>query len=67
MTVRRDEVETIEFNRDKGIGITVYRPAEGLRQHLRLLGAGSTRNGRAALNIARFTAEDDCAGLADAA
>jgi predicted Zn-dependent protease len=24
VTVRCDEVETIEFNRDKGIGITVY-------------------------------------------
>ena len=47
MTVRCDEVETIEFNRDKGIGITVYSgQRKGLRQHLRLFGSGAARNGR---------------------
>jgi PmbA protein len=68
VTVRRQEVETIEYNRDKGIGVTVYL---GQRR-----GHASTSDFsddavkstvEAALSIARFTAEDDCAGLPDAA
>jgi PmbA protein len=68
VTVRRQEVETIEYNRDKGIGVTVYL---GQRR-----GHASTTDFSddavkstvaAALSIARFTAEDDCAGLPDAA
>ncbi|MGE5490577.1 MAG: metalloprotease PmbA [Actinomycetota bacterium] len=64
--VRCGEVETIEYNRDKGIGITIY---SGQRK-----GYASTSDFsrkalqdtvEAALNIARFTAEDDCAGLPD--
>lgn len=67
VTVRRQEVETIEYNRDKGIGVTVYL---GQRR-----GHASTSDFsddavkstvEAALSIARFTAEDDCAGLPDA-
>jgi PmbA protein len=65
-TVRRGEVETIEYNRDKGVGVTVY---VGQRK-----GSASTsdfspealrQTVEAALDIARFTAEDDCAGLPD--
>lgn len=67
VTVRCDEVETIEFNRDKGIGITVYA---GQRKGYASTSDFSARALRetveAALDIARFTAEDDCAGLADA-
>lgn len=33
-TVRQGEVETVEFNRDQGFGITLYGPAQGLGQHL---------------------------------
>ena len=67
VSVRCGEVETIEHNRDKGIGVTVY-----LGQHK---GHASTSDFSpaalretvdAALNIARFTAADDCAGLPDA-
>ena len=66
VNVRKGEVETIEFNKDKGIGVTVYL---GQRR-----GHASTsdfsrdalvRTVDKALAIARFTAEDDCAGLAD--
>lgn len=66
VTVRRQEVETIEYNRDKGIGVTVYL---GQRR-----GHASTSDFsddavratvEAALSIARFTAEDPCAGLPD--
>ncbi len=67
VNVRKGEVETIEFNKDKGVGVTAYL---GQRR-----GHASTSDFSAdalkrtvdkALAIARFTAEDDCAGLADA-
>jgi len=68
VTLRCDEVETIEFNRDKGIGITVYA---GQRKGYASTSDFSPQALRetvdAALAIARYTAEDDCAGLADAA
>jgi PmbA protein len=68
VAVRCDEVETIEFNRDKGIGITVY---DGQRKGYASTSDFSPQALRetveAAIAIARFTAEDDCAGLADAA
>ena len=68
VTVRCDDVETIEFNRDKGIGVTVY---QGLRKGYASTSDFSAQALRetveAALAIARFTAEDDCAGLADPA
>ena len=66
VTVRKDEVETISYNRDKGIGVTVY---VGQRR-----GHASTADFSAdairatvgkALAIARYTAEDPCSGLAD--
>lgn len=67
VTVRKGEVETIEHNKDKGVSLTVYI---GQRR-----GHASTsdfsedalrRTVDKALVIARYTAEDDCAGLADA-
>lgn len=67
VTVRKGEVETIEYNKDKGVSLTVYL---GQRR-----GHASTsdfsddalrRTVEKALAIARYTAEDDCAGLADA-
>ncbi|WP_281646640.1 metalloprotease PmbA [Parendozoicomonas sp. Alg238-R29] len=66
-TVRMGEVETVEFNKDQGFGITVYF---GQRK-----GSASTSDDtpeairdtvRAACDIARYTSEDPCAGLADA-
>lgn len=70
VTVRKGEVETIEQNKDKGIGVTVYL---GKRGHVRRGNASTSDFSRKALqdavdaayNIARFTAEDDCAGLPD--
>ena len=67
LTVRMGEVETLEHQRDRGLGVTVYF---GTRK-----GSASTSDFspdalretvRAACSIARYTAEDDCAGLADA-
>ena len=66
--VRCDEVETIEFNRDKGIGITIYvGQRKGYASTSDFSPQALRETVEAALDIARFTAEDDCAGLADAA
>ncbi|MDP3540667.1 MAG: metalloprotease PmbA [Azonexus sp.] len=66
--VRCDEVETIEFNRDKGVGITVYSgQRKGYASTSDFSAQALRETVEAALNIARFTAEDDCAGLAEVA
>lgn len=66
VTVRCDAVETIEYNRDKGLGVTVYvgqRKGYASTSDFSIKAIEETVD--AALNIARYTAEDDCAGLAD--
>lgn len=71
VSVRKGSIDTIEQNKDKGMGVTVYI---GQDHHVRR-GSASTSDFsakalkdtvEAAYNIARFTAEDDCAGLPDA-
>ena len=66
VTVRKRDVETIAYNRDKGVGVTVY---VGARRGHASTGDFSDDAVRAtvdkALAIARYTAEDPCAGLAD--
>ncbi|PIW72482.1 MAG: metalloprotease PmbA [Hydrogenophilales bacterium CG12_big_fil_rev_8_21_14_0_65_61_21] len=67
VNVRKGEVETIEFNKDKGVGVTAYLGQR--RGHASTSDFSAEALGRTvdkALAIARFTAEDDCAGLADA-
>jgi PmbA protein len=67
VTVRRQEVETIEYNRDKGIGVTVYMGQRRGHASTSDFSDDAVRSTvDAALSIARFTAEDDCAGLPDA-
>ncbi|MDD5248872.1 MAG: metalloprotease PmbA [Rhodocyclaceae bacterium] len=67
VTVRRGEVETIEYNRDKGIGVTVYLGTRRGHASTSDFSAAAVRaTVEAALSIARFTAEDPCAGLPDA-
>lgn len=68
VTVRHGEVETIEYNRDKGLSITVYlgqRRGNASTSDFSRQAVRDTVD--AALSIARYTAEDDCAGLPDAA
>ena len=66
VTVRRGEVETIEYNRDKGIGVTVYVGQQRGHASSSDFSPQAMRDTvDAALAIARFTAPDDCAGLAD--
>lgn len=68
VSVRRDEVDTIEYNRDKGVGVTIY---DGQKR-----GYASTSDFSkdalkatvdAAVSIARFTAPDPAAGLPEEA
>ena len=66
VTVRRSEVETIAYNRDKGISVTVY--AGQRRGHASTADFGDesiVATVAKALAIARYTAEDPAAGLAD--
>ena len=65
-TVRLGEVETVEYQRDRGMGITVYfgkRKGSASTADLSLRAVAETVE--KACDIARYTAEDDCAGLAD--
>ena len=66
VTVRCREVETIEYNRDKGIGVTVYiGQQKGYASTSDFSATALRETVEAALNIARFTAADPCAGLPD--
>src|SRR3990172_2986436 len=66
VTVRQAEVETIEYNRDKGIGVTVYIGKQRGHASTSDFSPQAVRDTvDAALSIARFTASDDCAGLAE--
>lgn len=67
ITVRRGEVETIEYNRDKGLSVTVYIGQKRGHASTSDFSAQAVRDTvTAALSIAKYTAVDDCAGLADA-
>ena len=67
VAVRCGEVETIEYNRDKGIGVTVYvGQQKGYASTSDFSARALRETVEAALNIARFTAADACAGLPDA-
>ena len=66
VTVRLGEVETVEYQRDRGLAITVYFGKRKGSASTADLSDGSVRDMVAkACSIARYTAEDDCAGLAD--
>jgi PmbA protein len=66
VSVRRGEVETIAYNRDKGIGVTVYMGQRRGHASTADFSADAVRAAVAkALAIARYTAEDPAAGLAD--
>ncbi|HXJ08642.1 MAG TPA: metalloprotease PmbA, partial [Burkholderiales bacterium] len=70
VTVRKGKPDTIEHNRDRSIGVTIYlgdRP-KARRGHAStsdVSPAALEQTVDAALAIARHTAEDDCAGLPD--
>ena len=65
--VRRGKIETIEQNKDKGIGVTVFIGQQRGNASTSDFSADALKaTVDAAYNIARFTAADDCAGLPDA-
>jgi PmbA protein len=67
VTVRRGEVETIEYNRDKGLSVTVYiGQKRGHASTSDFSPQAVSDTVGAAISIAGHTAADDCAGLADA-
>lgn len=68
VSVRLGEVETVEYQRDRGLGITVYfGTRKGSASTADLSDHAITDMVAKACAIARHTAEDDCAGLADPA
>lgn len=68
LTVRLGEVETVEHTRDKGMGVTVYfGQRTGSASTTDFSEQALRETVRAACTIAKYTAEDDCAGLADPA
>lgn len=67
VSVRKGEVETLEYNKDKGVSVTVYiGQRRGHAATSDFSDDALKRTVEKALVIARYTAEDDCAGLADA-
>ncbi len=68
VNVRKGELETVERNRDKSLGVTVYvGRRRGNASTSDFSEAAVERTVQAAYDIARFTAEDPVAGLPDAA
>jgi PmbA protein len=65
-TVRLGEVDTVEYQRDRGLGVTVYFGQRKGSASTADLAAGAVRaTVEKACAIARYTAEDQAAGLAD--
>ena len=67
-TVRMGEVDTIEYHRDRGLAVTVYfGQRKGSASTADIAPAAVRETVAKAAAIARHTAADDCAGLADPA
>jgi PmbA protein len=67
VSVRLGEIENVERNRDKSLGVTVYLGQRRGNASTSDFSADAIRQTvRAAYDIARFTAEDPAAGLPDA-
>ena len=66
VTVRLGETETLEFNRDRVLGLTVYFDhRKGTATTADFEPDSIEATVRAACDVARYTSEDPCAGLAD--
>jgi PmbA protein len=67
VTVRLGEVETLEYQRDRSLGVTVYAgQRKGSASTANLSAAAVAETIAKALSIASFTADDAYAGLPDA-
>ena len=68
VSVRKGEIENVERNRDKSLGVSVYiGQRRGNASTSDFSPAALEQTVRAAYDIARFTAEDPAAGLPDEA
>jgi PmbA protein len=68
VSVRMGETENIEYNRDKGVSVTVYfGHKKGQASSSDLSSTALKDTVEAACNIAKYTAEDAFCGLAEAA
>ncbi len=68
VSVRKGELENVERNRDKSLGVSVYLgQRRGNASTSDFSAAALAQTVQAAYDIARFTAEDPAAGLPDAA
>ena len=66
VTARKGDVETVEYNQDKSIGVTVYFGKRSGSASLSDIRPEAIRSAvHAACNIARFTDEDPCSGIAE--
>jgi PmbA protein len=66
VTVRLGEVDTVEYQRDRGVGVTVYHGKRKGSASTADLSAQAVRDTvEKAATIARYTTEDPFAGLAD--
>ncbi|WP_338767117.1 metalloprotease PmbA [Massilia sp. METH4] len=66
VSVRKGKIETIEQNKDKGLGVTVFVGKKRGNASTSDFSTDSLRaTVEAAYNIARFTADDEAAGLAE--
>jgi PmbA protein len=67
VSVRKGELENVERNRDKSVGVSVYvGQRRGNASSSDFSSTALQQTVRAAYDIARFTAEDPAAGLPDA-
>ena len=67
VTVRLGEVETLEYQRDRSLGVTVYvGQRKGSASTANLTPSAVEETVSKALSIASFTAEDEYSGLPDA-
>jgi PmbA protein len=67
VTVRLGEVETLEYQRDRSLGVTVYAgQRKGSASTANLTPAAVEETVAKAISIASFTADDEYAGLPDA-
>ncbi|ARJ42337.1 metalloprotease PmbA [Pantoea alhagi] len=66
VSTRYGEVENVEFNSDGALGITVYyQNRKGSASSTDLSSDAIKRTVQAAVDIARYTSPDPCAGMAD--
>ena len=67
VTVRKQETETLEYHRDQGLAVTVYIGGRKGSASTSDMGSASlTETVAKACSLARYGAEDEAAGLADA-